>query len=128
MGAFNEENNVSLISVTTVSHAATGQTTLLTVPTGYRFIPDHVKIEAAGDEGTTDITLGQSGALTDFMGTTQLDNLDAQYDVVKVQPIQADPPVKQKSYAAGTLFQVDVTVANGNAGNTYLLFGILKEA
>lgn len=128
MGAFLEENSIALISITTVSHAATGQTTLTTVPSGFRFIPDHVKIEAAGDESTTDITIGQVGALTDFIGTTQLDNLDAQYDVVKIQPVQADPPAKQKSYAAGTVVQVDVTVANGNAGNTYLLFGTLKAA
>ena len=64
--------------------------------------------------------------MTDFIGTTQLDNLAAQYDAVRVQPIQADPPVKNKSYAAGTVIQVDVTVANGNAGNTYMLFGTLK--
>jgi hypothetical protein len=128
MGAFLEENGVALLSTTTVSHAAVAQTTLHTVPSGFRMIPDHVKIVAAGDEAATDITLGQVGALTDFMGTTQLDNLDAQYDMVKVQPIPADPPVKQKSYAAGTVFQVDVTAANGNAGNTYHLFGTLIAA
>jgi len=126
MGAFIEENSIALLSIVTVDHSAAAQTTLLTVPSGFRFIPDHVKIESAGDESNTDITLGQVGALTDFIGTTQLDNLDAEYDVVKVQPIQADPPVKQKSYAAGTVFQVDVTAANGNAGNTYFVFGTLK--
>lgn len=128
MGAFLEENSVSLIAVVTVDHSGAGQTTLTTVPSGFRLILDYVKIEAAGDESTTDITIGQVGALTDFIGTTQLDNLDAQYDVVKVQPIQADPPVKQKSYAAGTVIQVDVTVANGNSGNTYLVYGTLKAA
>lgn len=119
------ENTIDLLSTTTVTHAATGQTTLFMVPPNKRFIPDCVKIIAAGNESTTDITLGQVGALTDFMGTTQLDNLDAQYDMVTVKPLQADPPVKQKSYAAGTVFQVDVVVGNGNAGNTYKLFGTL---
>lgn len=119
------ETSVALMSTTTVDHSGAAQTILYTVPTGKRFIPDHVKIIAAGDEAATDITLGQVGALTDFMGTTQLDNLDAQYDMVKVQPIPADPPVKQKSYAAGTVFQVDVTAANGNAANTYKLYGTL---
>lgn len=128
MGAFNEENNIALLAIVTVDHSVAAQTTLITVPSTFRMIVDHVKIEAAGDEADTDITLGQVGALTDFIGTTQLDNLDAQYDSVKVQPIQADPPVKQKSYAAATVFQVDVTVANGNAGNTYLVFGTLKAA
>ena len=123
-----EENGIALLSTTTVSHAAAAATTLYTVPTGKRFVPDHVKIIAAGDEAATDITIGQVGALTDFMGTTQLDNLDAAYDMVKVQPVPADPPVKQKSYAAGVVFQVDVTAANGNAGNTYKLFGTLNAA
>lgn len=118
-------NTVALLSTTTVSHAGLAQTTLLTVPTGYKFLPDHVDIEAAGDEADTDITLGASGALTDFMGTTQLDNLDAADDIVTVRPIPADPPLKQKVYAAGIVFQVDVTAANGNAGNTYYLYGTL---
>ena len=128
MGAFNEENNICLLAIVTVDHSGVGQTTLHTVPSGFRCIFDHVKIEAAGDEAETDITIGQVGALTDFIGTTQLNNLDAQYDVVKVQPVQADPPVKQKSYAAGTVIQVDVTAANGNAGNTYFVYGTLKQA
>lgn len=128
MGAFLEENSIALLSITTVDHSAATQTTLFTGPSGFRYNVDHVKVEAAGNEAATDITLGQVGALTDFIGTTQLDNLDAQYDGVKVQPIQADPPVKQKSYAAGTVFQVDVTAANGNAGNTYLVFGTLKAS
>lgn len=126
MGAFNEENNVALLSTTTVSHAGAAQTTLYTVPTGFRLHIDKVDIEAAGDEAATDITIGQVGALTDFIGTTQLDNLDAQFDLVTVKPIQADPPVQKKSYAAETVIQVDVTAANGNAGNSYLLFGTLK--
>lgn len=127
MGAFNEENNIALLAIMTVDHSAAAATTLLTVPSGFRAILDHVKIEAAGDEAETDITIGKEGALTDFIGTTQLNNLDAQYDVVKVQPIQADPPLMQKSYAAGTVIQVDVTAANGNAGNTYFVFGTLKQ-
>lgn len=127
MGAFNEENNIALLSTTTVDHSGAAQTTLFTVPTGFRLSGiDKVDIEAAGDEAATDITIGQVGALTDFIGTTQLDNLDAQYDLVTVKPIQADPPLQKKSYAAGVVIQVDVTAANGNAGNIYMLFGTLK--
>jgi len=128
MGCYNEENNVALLAIVTVDHSAAAQTTLFTVPSGFRLAGiDKVDIEAAGDEAETDITIGQVGALTDFIGTTQLDNLDAQYDLVTVKPIQADPPLKKKSYAAGTVIQVDVTAANGNAGNTYMLYGILKS-
>jgi hypothetical protein len=124
---FSEEQQIALLAkVENIDHTSATAQTLFTVPTGFRCILDHAKVEAAGDEADTDITIGQVGALTDFIGTTQLDNLDAQYDVVKIQPIQADPPVQQKSYAAGTVIQVDVTVANGNANNTYMLFGTLK--
>lgn len=127
MGNFHDEHTIALLSTTTVTHAAATQTTLYTVPTGFRLVGiDKVDIEAAGDEAATDITIGQVGALTDFIGTTQLDNLDAQYDSITVKPIQADPPLQKKSYAAGTVIQVDVTAANGNAGNTYMLFGTLK--
>jgi hypothetical protein len=119
---------VSLVSTVTVSHAAAAATTLYTVPYGENggtiyFAWDKTEIIAAGDEAATDITLGRVGALTDFIGTTQLDNLDAQWDRVAVRPIPADPPVKQKAYPSGTILQVNVTAANGNAGNKYLTFG-----
>ncbi|MCK5614740.1 hypothetical protein KAR91_73440 [Candidatus Pacearchaeota archaeon] len=119
------EEGISLLSTTTVSHGAATATTLFTVPVGKKFLPDNVKIEAAGDEAETDITLGQVGALTDWLGTQQLDNLDAADDMVTLMPIPAATPVMQKVYAAGTVFQVDVTAANGNAGNVYYLFGTL---
>jgi len=126
MGAFNEENNIALLSVTVVDHSGAAQTTFYTVPSGFICWPDHFKIKAAGDEAETDITAGQVGALTDFMGTTQLNNLDAANDMVKVQPIPADPPVMQKCYAAGVVLQIDVVAANGNAGNIYRFFGSLE--
>jgi len=119
---------ISLVSVVTVDHSGAAATTLYTVPYGENggtiyFAWDKTRIIAAGDEAATDITLGQVGALTDFMNTTQLDNLDAQWDSVDVRPIPADPPVKQKMYPSGTVLQVNVTVANGNAGNIYMTFG-----
>ena len=98
------------------------------MPAGFRFIPDHVKIEAAGDEAATIASFGQVGALTDFLPNQTLSNLDAQYDVAICRPIQAATPVQHKSYAAGTVFQVDVTTSVGNAANTYMLFGTLKAA
>ena len=126
--SFSEELTIALLSTTTVSHAAIAATTLFTVPSGFRFIPDHAKVEAAGDEAATIVSLGQVGALTDFLPNQTLSNLDAQYDMVICRPIQAATPAKHKSYAAGTVFQVNVTTNVGNAGNTYLLFGTLKAA
>lgn len=122
------ENAVTLISTTEVDFSGTGQTTLYTVPTGKIFIPVMAIIRAGSDAGITDVTFGRVGALTDWMGTTQLDNLDADGDQVKVEVANADPPAKSKTYAAGVVFQIDVTVGSGGATNYVDLFGYLVDA
>lgn len=116
---------IVLLSSTTVSFAADGQTTLYTVPTGKRCILDKAVIIAAADAGTTTCTIGQVGALTDFLGTQTLSNLDAQYDVVTLQAVPNATPVVKKSYAATTVIQIDVGAHAGAAGNTVLLYGSL---
>ncbi len=115
----------SLLSSTTVSFGANGQTTLYIVPIGKRCVMTKAIVVAAADAGTTTITMGQVGALTDFLATNTLSNVDAQYDVAIVRPIPATTPLKSKSYAAGTVFQVDVGAFAGAAGNTILLLGML---
>ncbi len=120
-----KEKSIGLLSTTTVTFGADGQTTLYTVPVGKRCILDHAKIVAAADAGTTTITIGQVGALTDFLPTNTLSNLDAQYDAVTVMPIPNTTPLKGKSYAAGTVIQIDVGAHAGAAGNTVYLFGTL---
>ena len=116
------------VSTTTVDFSATGQTTLYTVPAGQIFIPTMAVIRAGSDAGATDATFGRVGALTDWMGTTQLDNLDADGDQVKVEQTNANPPTQAKTYAAGVIFQIDVTVAAGGATNYVDLFGYLIGA
>ena len=117
--------SISLISTTTVSHAAIAAVTLYTVPAGFEFTPDHVKVKAAGDEGATVVSLGLSTALTDFCPNNTLSNLDAADDMVIVRPIPNTTPLKSQVYTAGEIFQVDVTTNVGQAGNTYYLFGTL---
>ncbi len=113
------------LSKTTVSFAADGQTTLFTVPTGMRCIIDKVDVIAAADCGTTTVTIGQVGALTDFLGTQTLSGLDAAYDVASLRVIPNATPVVKKSYAAGTVIQIDVGAHAGAAGNTVILYGSL---
>ena len=120
-----KEKAISLLSSTTVSFGADGQTTLYTVPVGKRCVLSHATIVAAADAGTTTCTIGQVGALTDFLGTQTLSNLDAQYDSVRIQPVPNSTPEKKKSYAAGTVIQIDVGAHAGSAGNTVYLFGFL---
>ena len=120
-----KEKASSLLSTTTVSFAADGQTTLYTVPSGKRCVLSKACIVAAADAGATTITIGQVGALTDFLPTNVLSNLDAQYDAVWVQPVPNTTPLKSKSYPAGTVIQVDVGSHAGSAGNQVYLFGFL---
>lgn len=121
------ENALTKISTTTVPFNATGQTTLYTVPVGKLFIPVFAIARCGADAADTDITLGRVGALTDFLGTTQLDNLDADGDQVLLMPVPQDPALKLKTYAAGVVVQVDVTVGNGGATNYIDLFGFLID-
>ena len=115
------------VSTTTVDFTAgaTGQTTLYTVPTGKTFIPVMAIIRAGANANATDVTFGRVGALTDWLGTIQLDNLDAAGDQVKVEVVNNATPVKSKTYAAAQVLQIDVTVAAGGAGNSVDLFGYL---
>lgn len=120
-----ENASLRKLSTTTVPFNATGQTTLYTVPTGKTFIPIMAIIRAGADAAVTDVTFGRVGALTDWLGTIQLDNLDADGDQVKIKVANANPPTKSKTYAAGVVFQIDVTVAQGGATNYVDLFGYL---
>lgn len=116
------------VTTTTVDFSTTGQTTLYTVPAGQIFIPTMAVIRAGSDAAATDATFGRVGALTDWIGTTQLDNLDADGDQIKIEQTNANPPTKSKTYAAGVVFQIDVTVAAGGATNYVDLFGYLVGA
>jgi hypothetical protein len=118
------ESATALLSSTTVTFGADGQTTLYTVPTGKRCVLSHVVIVAGADAGATTCTVGQVGALTDFLPTNTLSNLDAQYDAVILKPIPNTTPLKSKSYAAGTVIQIDVGSHAGAAGNTVYLYGM----
>ena len=123
-----DEKFMQKVSTTTVAFNATGQTALYTVPTGQIFIPTMAVIRAGANAAATDVTFGRSTALTDWLGTIQLDNLDADGDQVKVEQSNANPPTKAKTYAAGVIFQIDVTVAAGGATNYVDLFGYLIGA
>lgn len=74
------------------------------------------------------ITAGRSTALTDFLASINLGNIDASGDMAWLQPVPNATPVLLKSYAAGVIFQIDVTTALGGATNYADLFGWLKSA
>jgi hypothetical protein len=108
-----------------VSFGVDGQTTLYTVPIGKRAVIFAVAIVPGADAGTTTVSIGQVGALTDFVPVNTLSNLDAQYDVIWLMPIPNTTPLKGKSYAAGTVIQADVGAHAGGTTNAFFVFGFL---
>jgi hypothetical protein len=122
------ETSVSLLSTTTVSLAADADTVLYTVPTGKRCVLSHAILVAGADAGTTDISIGQNGAETDFVGAIDLANVNAQYDACRLAPVPVAATASaalEKSYAAGTVIEAQVTNQAGSATNTLFLFGYL---
>lgn len=120
-----KEKSISLLSTTTVSLAADGDTTLYTVPVGKRCVLSHAILVAAADCGTSVISIGANGTETDFLPNNTLSGIDAQYDVAILRPVPATTPALTKSYAAGVVIEAKVSSHAGSAGNTIYLFGIL---
>lgn len=121
-------NPVSGVAGVNVPFDADGQTTIYTVPAGKRGVFFAVAIIPGADAGGTTVSIGQVGALTDFIPVNTLSNLDAQYDVVWLMPIPNTTPLKGKSYAAGTAIQADVAAHAGGATNKFFVFGFLYDA
>lgn len=120
-----KEKACTLLSTTTVSLAADASTTLYTVPVGKRCILSHAILVAGANCAATDVSIGQVGALADFLVATDLGLIDAQYDAAILQPIPAVNVLLGKSYAAGTVLQMTVTNQAGGATNTVFLYGTL---
>lgn len=125
MSELNELTEV-LLSETTVPLNATGQTALYTVPTGKRLLIIKALLIAGASAGDGVLTIGKQGSATDFLAAQTLSNLAAEFDVAILQPVPNATPVLNKSYAAGSVIEADVTTGStGGATNTMLLFGIL---
>lgn len=123
-----KEKSISLLSATTLDVQSAGATTLYTVPVGKRCVLSCAKVTCGTAASTTAvISFGQVGALTDFLGNQTMTNLAAQYDTVICMPIPNATPVKTKSYAAGTVIQVNVATADadGSTDATVRLYGTL---
>lgn len=125
MGADLRETSTSLLSSTTVALNADANTALYTVPPGKRLVLSHAYLIAGADAVTSDISIGQNGATTDFIPAYDLQHLDAAFDVVVLRPIPAVESLQLKSYAAGTVIEATVTNQAGGATNTLQLYGTL---
>lgn len=120
-----KEKSISLLSTTSIALNANADTTLYTVPTGKTLILDQAILVVGANASTTTLSIGQSGATTDFIGANTLSNAAAANDAVILQPIPSTTPPKNKAYAAGTVIKATVAANAGGATNTIYLFGFL---
>jgi|GEM_PF-5044192 len=118
-------SGAQLLSITNLPLNADGETTIYTVPAGVRCVLSYAILVAGADAASTDLTIGADGAETDWLGTQQLDNLDAENDAVMLMPVPNSTPVKIKSYAATTVIKAVVANQAGGATNTLYLYGML---
>ncbi|MBT7628768.1 MAG: hypothetical protein HN597_03565 [Desulfobacula sp.] len=116
----------NLLSITNVAFNSDADTVLLTVPPWYSARLTKAIIVAGANANSTDITIGQNGAESDFLPTNQMDNLDTDGDVVIVKPIPNTTPLQLQTYAAGTVIEMNVANQAGGATNTVYLYGILN--
>jgi len=126
-----KEKSIALLSTTTVTTnlSTTGATTLYTVPIGKTCILSHAYLTAAGDVGASlAVTIGQVGALTDFVGTTNGDNLDAANDCILIAPVPSATPATNKQYTAGEILQINVAVGGNAVAGVVDLYGMIKDA
>ena len=119
------ENAITLLSSTTVALNGNGNTTLYTVPVGKTCILAYAELEVGADAVSSDISIGRTGTETDFVGTTQCDNADADGDVIRLAPVPSATPATLKTYVATTVIVAKVSNAAGGAANTLSLFGFL---
>lgn len=115
----------TLLSITTLSLAADGDTALFTVPAGRTCVLTKAVLVIGADAGSTDLSIGQDGAETDWLPVNQLDNLNAANDAAILMPVPNTTPLKIENYPAATVIQAQVANHAGGATNTLYLYGIL---
>ncbi len=118
---------LSLLSTTSITDMSDADIqTLFTVPAGKTCVLSHAILEVSGDAGDSGVlTIGQGASASDFVGTTNTDNLGADGDCILMMPVPSATPATLKAYAAATVISLDVaTAANAVTGSLYL-FGIL---
>jgi hypothetical protein len=127
----NEKTVVLLGAVDSVDlgNTATSQT-LYTVPTGKKCVPDHVIIHNfSATAASCIVTVGQTGALTDFLPSQTLTACNSTDSVAILRPVPNALTVKHVQYSAATDIKIDVgTPAAGACLATVEFYGILYDA
>ena len=129
MSALNLDT-AALLSTTALTNLSVAAIqTLYTVPAGKTCILAFAFIEADADLADNGVfTIGSGAGAIDFVGTTNVDNLDAAGDVILMAPVPSATPAKLKAYAAATVISLDVATAAAAQTGTCYLFGFLYSA
>ena len=126
------ENGIAMVAqVMAEDFNVTSTTNLYTVPTGKEFTPFAVLIsKSSGNMTTATISLGQTGALTDFLGTQTLTGINAVGDAAWLGPLMSGAtPAGIVTYTAGEIFAMDHVAAQGGAMTADVsVFGFLNDA
>ena len=121
----------NLLSITAITSLASEvETALYTVPTGKTLILTKALLKVAGDVGdTADVSIGQDGAETDFVPSTDLDIANAALDVILLAPIPSvTPTIARKEYVAAEVIKFDVINGGNAVAGTVYLYGTLDDA
>lgn len=105
--------------------------TLYTVPPGKVMVPHFIIIRNnTASLAVCQVTFGQVGALTDFLTAHTLTNITTVGAAVILRAIpHTTPASEQVQYAAGEIFQMNLTVAATATGTaTIELYGTLDDA
>lgn len=122
-----KENSCSLLSTTALTDLSVAAIqTLYTVPVGKTCLLAFALIEADANLADAGVfTIGSGAGAIDFVGATNVDNLDADGDVILMAPVPSASPATLKAYAAGTVISLDVATAAAAETATCYLFGML---
>lgn len=130
MSKLNENACALVARVESVNLNSVATTNLFTVPAGKIFVPHYVILrELSADAASLTLTLGQTAAKTDFLGTQTLSGLNAAGAAGILTPIPNATTVKIIEYTAAEIFCVDITAAVGGAcTGAFEVFGTLMDA
>jgi len=130
MPNINEVAITLIATITADDFNVTTTTNLYTVPAGKVFVPFAVLItNASATLASSTVSLGQSGAKTDFLGTQTLSGVNAAGDGAWLMPIPAATSAGIVQYTAGEIFVLDHVAAAGSAATAdILVFGIVYDA
>lgn len=121
---------ISRLATVNVSFAATGATTLYTVPEGKVCVLIMAVIIPGADPVNCTATIGSTAtSATSFLNTqTFHTNVDTVGEAGILQPIPAATTVAVGAYAAGDVIQITIGGGGGGETNRVDLFGYLYDA